>query len=309
MAYTLLNLLGQHYRKEDFEVVVVDDNSIDGTTWLLKIMAVEFVEGGYNIRILSNERKGASSARNTGISASKGDIIAFADQDVFLPRDWLSEIADKMRSPALAGIYGDLVTDFEKFLEPIATASINKRYLTACCAYRKDILTKVGMFDESFPFFREDSELAYRILSKGYQIDHDPALIAYHPLKKLRLKDLADAFRLSTVDPLLFKIHPDESGKDVFSQVLPRVTFEGFGLLSFLSVLAVMLILLPPGVAALGVLILVLSAVAAMAVVRTSYRGKPPSLRIAGAVLSLLMYLLTVLGRAFGSVKHRTLLI
>jgi len=51
---------------------------------------------GYDISVLRNKGRGASSARNTGIKASKGEIVAFTDQDVFVPCGWLGEIASAM---------------------------------------------------------------------------------------------------------------------------------------------------------------------------------------------------------------------
>lgn len=58
-----------------FEIIVVDNNCVDGTVDILKSMSIS------NLRIVTEGKEGASYARNKGISESKGDYIAFLDSD------------------------------------------------------------------------------------------------------------------------------------------------------------------------------------------------------------------------------------
>lgn len=69
----------------DFEVVVVDDGSDDGSD--LEAMADE--EAGRPVRLVRGHRRGAVSARETGIAASRGDILAFTDSDCRPHPEWL----------------------------------------------------------------------------------------------------------------------------------------------------------------------------------------------------------------------------
>ncbi|MGH7890213.1 MAG: glycosyltransferase, partial [Thermodesulfobacteriota bacterium] len=68
---SLESILGQTYR--NFEVIVVDDGSTDGTAALVKDFE--------NIRYFSQPNKGTSSARNLGLSESQGEFVAFLDAD------------------------------------------------------------------------------------------------------------------------------------------------------------------------------------------------------------------------------------
>ncbi|KAA2314349.1 glycosyltransferase [Pseudooceanicola sediminis] len=70
---TLRSLLAQTYG--DFEVVVVDDGSVDDTVAIARGL------GDARIRIVSQDNRGLAGARNTGIAAARGDYIGFCDAD------------------------------------------------------------------------------------------------------------------------------------------------------------------------------------------------------------------------------------
>lgn len=79
---TLQSVRDQTY--PNFEVIVVDDGSIDGTSRI----AQKFVEDDSRFRHLKQQNKGVSVARNVGFNLSNGDYIAFLDaDDVWLPNN------------------------------------------------------------------------------------------------------------------------------------------------------------------------------------------------------------------------------
>ena len=93
--------LASCYRQEmsecDYELIIINDGSTDGT--LAK--AQEWAAKHSNIRIISQENKGLSQARNAGIEASQGDYIIFLDSDDFLAEDSLVRIHVKCRKDDL----------------------------------------------------------------------------------------------------------------------------------------------------------------------------------------------------------------
>jgi glycosyltransferase involved in cell wall biosynthesis len=308
LPFTLFNLAGQKYPRDRFELIVVDDRSNDDTREMVNMFISETRAAGLSVLLAQNRGAGAAEARNTGITLAQGEIIAFTDQDVFISPTWLDELAKAM-SEGVAGVYGEIITDMTNFFEPLMTTSIKKKYLTACVAYRKDVLLEAGMFSPEFPFYRGDSEIAYRILEKGHRVDYAPAATIFHPLRKFLWGDLASAFRWSEYDPLLLKKHGSYATRDALPLVLPRLTPEGASLIAFiLAVLAVGVLVSP--LYALGTALgLVLLAVVGLGTVRSSYKGRPWASRLEAAFLSLLMYLMNILGRLVGSLKFRKFVI
>lgn len=305
VGYTLSNLLLQTYPKDRFEIVIVDDGSSDRTLEVIALFTDEFTRKGLNMTLLKNEGKGACKARNVAIRASKGEIVAMTDQDIFLPPDWLAEIAVVMNERNTSGLYGDITTDLKNFVEPLNGTAINSKYLTANAAYRKDVLIEAGAFSEEFPFFRGDSDLAYRIIRRGYKIEHAPSVIAYHPLRKLRWKNLWGFIKWSMYDPLLYKRHPRLVSEDVLKQVLPRFTPEGLAFTSFIAVVCASAAIASPILTILIAFAMISAAVATLSVVRSSLKDKPWIIRFEASLMSLVVYLPIVLGRLAGSIRYR----
>ena len=81
----------------NFELLVIDDGSTDGTAAL----AEEF-----GARVVRTENRGLASARNTAIEAARGEIVAFLDDDAYPDPHWLSYVADAFRSSGVAGVGG-----------------------------------------------------------------------------------------------------------------------------------------------------------------------------------------------------------
>src|SRR5207253_1947001 len=68
----------------DVEVVVVDDGSTDDT---------RAIAHGFGVRVISTENRGLSAARNSGLEAATGEIVAYIDDDAYPDPHWLQYIA------------------------------------------------------------------------------------------------------------------------------------------------------------------------------------------------------------------------
>ena len=91
-----LNGLGK-LQYPNFEVIVVDDGSIDETAAMAE---------GYGFRLIRTENRGLGSARNTGLAAATGEIVVYIDDDAWPDPHWLVYIAAAFRNPAWAAVGG-----------------------------------------------------------------------------------------------------------------------------------------------------------------------------------------------------------
>jgi HAD superfamily hydrolase (TIGR01662 family) len=150
------------------EVVVVDDRPVGGDPLQLDPQ----------VRVLRTWGRGPAAARNAGWRAARAEWVAFLDDDVVPGLDWERRIREDLRDlPAEVGASqgrievplpaGRRPTDGERGTAGLATA----RWITADMAYRRSALERVGGFDERFArAYREDADLALRVLGAGYQI-------------------------------------------------------------------------------------------------------------------------------------------
>ena len=153
-----------------FEIIVVDDGSNDGTK--------EWVRQKYpNVKYIYQENSGVSSARNKGIKIARGDWIALLDSDdEWLPNK-LNKQIDKIKSNLDVKILhsneiwirnGLRVNQMKKHKKQ--GGYIFERCLSLCCIspssvlFKKNILDKVGLFDESLPVC-EDYDMWLKICS------------------------------------------------------------------------------------------------------------------------------------------------
>src|ERR1700721_2629605 len=83
----------EHLNYPDYEVIVVNDGSKDRT--------LSISEGYPFCRIISQENKGLSVARNVGAEAATGEIVAYTDSDCVADPDWLTYLVAKMEASAL----------------------------------------------------------------------------------------------------------------------------------------------------------------------------------------------------------------
>ncbi|GHB20620.1 transferase [Streptomyces viridiviolaceus] len=128
--------------------------------------------------VLRSGGRGPAAARNTGIRTVTSPWTAFLDDDVQVGPHWCDQLVQDLTeaAPDTAAVQGVIAvplpgerrpTDWERGTAGLARA----RWITADMAYRTDALKQVGGFDERFTrAFREDADLALRVLDAGWRI-------------------------------------------------------------------------------------------------------------------------------------------
>jgi glycosyltransferase involved in cell wall biosynthesis len=165
-------------RKPD-EVIVVDSNSTDKTAEIAR---------DHGAWVLETEKRGIGFARDKGLIASKGDIIAFTDADTVVPKDWLTKIEETLGGPGVVGVFGTYrVPDgwwVYKYYVNYAQPFLNKIYflfgIPMAPGQNMAFLRKVGIAAGGFPEdfkIGEDIEMAKRLMKKGKVISRDDLVV------------------------------------------------------------------------------------------------------------------------------------
>jgi GT2 family glycosyltransferase len=251
--------------------------------------------------VVTQREKGPAAGRNLGVINSRGVIIAFTDPDCIVSETWLGNHARHYVSSDVGGVEGNIETDWNQILEPMRISPAGYRFVTANMSYRRDVLERVGAFDEDFKW-KEDDDLAYRVMKAGWRILSDKQASVYHPVRVLSFRDLITRALKRRYDVLFYKKHRDVAKRHFRMKELGPVALTKEFLhaceLVTLVVIAALAISLWSTFALLAVGLAGLFAFVHHASIRR--RG------LRGSVIWAVFILLIVVGRMWGCVKFRT---
>ena len=185
----------------DFEVIMVDNGSSDGS--------VRFVKDRYpQVTVIENkENLGFAIANNQGMNAARGKYIVLLNNDTEVGSDFLKRLAGKAESsPPDVGMWACKILSLHDHaiidsvggllisssgiakgrgrneLDVKQYDGLEEVFIPSACAamYRKDMLNKVGFFDEDFFAYCEDTDLGFRARLAGWKTISVPDAVVYH---------------------------------------------------------------------------------------------------------------------------------
>jgi glycosyltransferase involved in cell wall biosynthesis/GT2 family glycosyltransferase len=191
----LLSLKRQVY--ERFEVIVVNGPSEDMTDSVLD----KYPE----IKVVRQEAlNGLSYARNLGIHHSRGEIIAFLDDDAVADRYWIHDLVLGYINDTIGGVGGPVFDSSGKWHQfkngyisksgiPTFINEHDRNYNDPSGAYlnyimgtnasfRRDALYKAGLFDPEIRYYLDETDVCVRVIQAGYTIRHIDDAIVYHEM-------------------------------------------------------------------------------------------------------------------------------
>ena len=186
----------RHQSTLPHEIVVVLDSKVEGS---LTFLTFE------NVRAIVCKEEGVSSARNVGVKASSGDIVAFIDDDAIAERDWLKNLLSNYDDQYVVGVGGKIIPAWEKgrptwfareldWVVGCSYAGMPEKKTTmrnpiGCnMSFRRNVFKTIGYFRESIGRVgarlvgSEEAELCIRLRSEAPEakVVYDPSAVVLH---------------------------------------------------------------------------------------------------------------------------------
>lgn len=199
-----LNSLG-YLDYPDFEVIVVNGPSTDGTDRLLA--------GFKGIKTGSCPLPNLSMSRNIGICMAEGDIVAFIDDDAVPEPEWLSRIVAGYDSEIIGGVggpvynhtgydlqakfivcnrFGDPRFEYSQNPTPYFNFPLSNEYCAMIgtnASFRRDVLLRAGGFDEEYDYFLDETDVCVRVVDAGYVIKFVDDAFVHHKFAPSHIRD------------------------------------------------------------------------------------------------------------------------
>jgi GT2 family glycosyltransferase len=199
----------------DFEVLLIDDGSTD-TTRQIAFMHPQ-------VRYIRHDTNcGLSAARNTGISAATGEIIAFTDSDCRADEDWLHYLVGELLNSEFAGMGGpnllppeDSAVAAVVMVSPGGPAHVmltdrQAEHIPGCnMAFFKSALVEIGGFDPIFRQAGDDVDICWRLQQVGYRIGFSPAAFVWHYRRSTIRAYVKQQHGYGEAEAMLVRKHPE----------------------------------------------------------------------------------------------------
>lgn len=189
LEVVLPSLLQQTFPASDYELLLCDAGSTDGTQELVEEL------NDPRLRFLPGPNAGRSGARNRGVRTASGELVLFTDADIIADSQLLAQHWDFHQmypGDAVVGceVQVDTLEQYETYRQDPQRYARHRSdrktvpwhyFLTGNASARKADLLRVGIFDEGFTGYgHEDLELGYRLQRAGCRLHYNARAVNYH---------------------------------------------------------------------------------------------------------------------------------
>lgn len=182
--YAFKSIISLNY--SNYEVVVIDDASTDGTGELVKKLKNKIK----NLRYVKNKKhKSLCYVRNLGIKNSKGEILAFTDDDCFVDENWLKELVKPYLKDKEIMVVGG-----QSYFKNSNNKYNPSGMIYGCnMSFRKKILKKFN-FDNNLKYshYGDEAELIWRIRDRNYKVAFTEKAVVGHFIEPANYRKRAE---------------------------------------------------------------------------------------------------------------------
>ena len=221
----------------DYEVILIDDGSTDDT----RAIAARFPE----VRAIHQENLGLSEARNVGLRASTGAVVAYTDSDCVVDPDWLTLLVYQLQRTGAVAVGGPNLSPEDGRIAACVAASPGQpthvlesdqvaEHIPGCnMAYRREALLTVNGFDPVFRKAGDDVDVCWRLEHSGMWITFASGAFVWHHRRQTPRAYLKQQAGYGEAEALLKFKHPEKFngwGQGKWRGMLYGVSLQGLRL-------------------------------------------------------------------------------
>ena len=217
---------------------MVDDGSTDQTS---------IIAGRHDVTLIRTDNNGLSAARNRGMNAATGEIVAYLDDDAYPDPHWLTYLSSAFMRTEHAGIGGpniappgdgviaDCVANAPGGPVHVMLSDEVAEHIPGCnMAYRREKLMSIGGFDPRFRVAGDDVDVCWRLQEQGWTLGFAPSAVVWHHRRNSIKSYFKQQFGYARAEGLLADKWPDKF--NIGGHVRWRgVSMEGVLPISFFS--------------------------------------------------------------------------
>lgn len=240
LARCLAALTAQTLSPASYEIIVVDDGSVDDSV---------AIAARFPVQLLQQPPSGPAVARNTGAKRAQGPVLLFTDADTEPAWDWIEQMLAPFTNPNIMGAKGAYRTRQRELVARLVQVEYQSKYErmrrertidfidTYSAAYCRELFLANGGFDESFPSASvEDQEFSFRIAKQGHRLVFVPDAVVYYQHRTSLAAYVRRKFWIGYWKIHLHWRHPDKAWKDSHTPATEKLQVALFlGLLASLA--------------------------------------------------------------------------